>query len=213
MVPGSQNTLSTPMFEKARNVSFALRRKLNPCFLSHLFEIRAHTRPNFPVLTFENPSGSDTVQTFQDLHENSHRFAQALIDAGTDKGDTYAAIMHNYPEMVHLTGAASILGAVMVPIDPRTKGDKLAHQIRHSKSKAVFITADLLENMEAIKDKIPEVERIFTVEKPGNPTTGDVSLPQHDAGFIPRNRPRLCAHSCYGSTCLSQNGFPNRSRR
>ena len=175
MAPGSQNTLSNPMFEKARNVSFALRRKLNGCFLSHLFEIRAHTRPDFPVLTFENPSGPDMVQTFQDLHENSHRFAQALVDAGIQKGDTYAAIMYNYPEMVHLIGAASILGAVIVPIDPRTKGDKLAHQICNSKSKAVFITADLLENMEAIKHKIPGVQRIFTVEKPGNPTTGDVS--------------------------------------
>jgi len=79
MASKSQNTLSSPMFEKARNVSFALRRKLNACFLSHLFEIRAHTRPDFPVLTFENPSGPDTVQTFQDLHENSHRFAQALV--------------------------------------------------------------------------------------------------------------------------------------
>ena len=45
----------------------------------------------------------------------------------------------------------------------------------YSKSKAVFITADLLENMEAIKDKIPGVEKIFTVEKPGNPATGDVT--------------------------------------
>jgi hypothetical protein len=71
MAHGSQNTLSNPIFEKVRNVSFALRRKLNPCFLSHLFEIRAHTRPDFPVLTFENPSGADIVQTFQDLHENS----------------------------------------------------------------------------------------------------------------------------------------------
>jgi acyl-CoA synthetase (AMP-forming)/AMP-acid ligase II len=175
MAPGSQNKISNPMFEKTRNVSFALRRKLNPCFLGHLFEVRAHTRPDFPVLTFENPSGADIVQTFQDLHENSHRFAQALVDAGIEKGDTYAAIMHNYPEMVHLIGAASILGAVMAPIDPRTKGDKLAHQICNSKSKAVFITADLLKNMEAIKDKIPGVERIFTVEKPGNPPTGDVS--------------------------------------
>ena len=77
--------------------------------------------------------------------------------------------------MIHLMGAASILGAVIVPIDPRTKGEKLAHQICNSKSMAVFITADLLDRMEAIKDKIPGVERIFTAEKPGNPATGDLS--------------------------------------
>jgi crotonobetaine/carnitine-CoA ligase len=163
------------MFEKSRNVAFALRRKLNWFFLGQLFEIRANTRPDFPVLTFENPTGPDVVQTFQDLHENSHRFAQALVDAGLEKGDKFAAIMYNYPEMVHMIGAASILGAAMVPIDPRTKGDKLAHQISNSKSKAVFITADLLDHIEPIKDKIPRVERIFTVEKPGNPATGELS--------------------------------------
>ena len=88
------------MFEKSRNVAYALRKKLNGCFLGQLLEIRAHTRPDFPVLTFENPAAPDVVQTFQDLHENSHRFARALLDAGIDKGDKFAAIMYNYPEMI-----------------------------------------------------------------------------------------------------------------
>jgi len=163
------------MFETSRNVAFALRKKLNGCYLGQLLEIRAHTRPDFPVLTFENPAGPEVVQTFQDLHENSHRFARALLDAGIEKGDKFAAIMYNYPEMIHMIGAASILGAVIVPIDPRTKGDKLAHQIHNSKSKAVFITADLLDHIEAINDRIPRVERVFAVEKPGYPATGELS--------------------------------------
>ena len=74
------------MFEKTRGVVFALRKKLNACYLGQLVEIKAHTRPEFPVLTFENPAGPDVVQTFRDLHENSHRFARALLDAGVEKG-------------------------------------------------------------------------------------------------------------------------------
>ncbi len=175
MSPKSQAPLSDPMFEKSRNVAFALRRKLNWTFLGQLFEIRANTRPDFPILTFENAPHPDVVQTFQDLHENSHRIARGLLDAGIGKGDQYSAIMYNYPEMIHLMAAASILGAQVVPIDPRTRGHKLAHQISNSKSKAVFVTADLLEHIEAIKDKIPGVERIFAIEKPGNPATGDIS--------------------------------------
>jgi len=164
-----------PIFEKSRNVAFAIRKKLNWTFLGQLFEIRANLRPDFPVLTFENGSHPEVVQTFQDLHENSHRFARALLDAGLEKGDKYAAIMHNYPEMIHLMAAASITGAIIVPIDPRTKGQKLAHMISNSKSKAVFITADLLEHIEPIMKDIPEVKHIFTVEKPGKPATGDIS--------------------------------------
>ena len=162
-------------FEKTRNTIFAIRKQLNQAFLGQLFEIRANTRPDFPVLTFEDNKNSEIVQTFQDLHENSHRFARALHDSGIGKGDTYAAIMYNYPEMIHLMAAASILGAIIVPIDPRTKGDKLAHQIANSKSKAVFITADLLEHIDAIKDKIQNVKHIYTIEKPGKKATMDLN--------------------------------------
>ena len=118
-------THSKPVFEKTRNLAFSIRKKLSQVFLGQLLEIRANTRPDFPVLTFENNQDPDFVQTFQDLHENSHRFARALLEAGLTKGDKYAAIMYNYPEMIHLFTAGSIIGAIVVPIDPRTKGDKI----------------------------------------------------------------------------------------
>ncbi len=171
----SQNTFSRPLFERSQNIIFAGKRKLNQCFLGQLFEIRANTRPDFPIFTFENGAYPEIVQTFQDLHENSHRFARALLDAGIEKGDKFSVVMYNYPEMIHLWAAASILGALIVPIDPRTRGDKLSHQISNSKSKAVFITADLLEQIDAIKDRIPDVKRIYTIEKPGSAATGDIS--------------------------------------
>ncbi|MFZ5572555.1 MAG: AMP-binding protein [Thermodesulfobacteriota bacterium] len=161
-----------PLFEKTRNIAFAARKKLSWVFLGQLLEIRANTRPDFPVLTFEDGPNPLVVQTFRDLHENSHRFARALLDAGIGTGDTYAAVMYNYPEMMHLLSAASITGAVVVPIDPRTRGRKLAHMLANSKSKAVFITADLLDNIEEIRDQIPAVRHIFTIEKPGRPATG-----------------------------------------
>ena len=165
----------TPFLEKTRNIFYAARKRLNLVFLGQLFEIRANTRPDFPVLTFENKSNIEVIQTFQDLHENSHRFARALLDKGISFGDKFSAIMYNYPEMIHLMAAASIIGAIIVPIDPRTRGHKLAHQISNSKSKALFITADLIEHIEAIKGKIPDVKHIFTVEKPDFPATGDIS--------------------------------------
>jgi crotonobetaine/carnitine-CoA ligase len=167
--------MSHVLFETTRNTIFAIRKQLNWSFLGQLFEIRANTRPDFPVLTFENGDFPEIVQTFQDLHENSHRFAQALLDAGLEKGDTFAVIMYNYPEMIHLMAAASITGTIIVPIDPRTRGHKLAHQISNSKSKAVFTTADLLIHMDAIKDKIPDVLHIFTIEKPDKPASMDIS--------------------------------------
>ncbi|MBU3913967.1 AMP-binding protein, partial [bacterium] len=115
------------------------------------------------------------IQTYSDLHENSHRFARALLEAGVQKGDKYAVIMYNYPEMVHLFAAAGILGAIVVLIDPRSKGHKLAHQIANSKCKVVFTTSNLIENFEEIKNEIPGVTRFFIADKPDFPATGDRS--------------------------------------
>ena len=152
-----------------------MARELNTAILGQLIESKALGKPEHPIFTFENASHPEEVQTYRDLHENSHRFARALSDSGVGKGDRFAVMMRNHPEMIHSMAAASITGAVMVPIDPRSKGDKLAYQLYNSKSKVVFVSADLLENIEAIRDKIPGVGRIFTTEKPGFPATGDIS--------------------------------------
>ncbi|MBT7155003.1 MAG: AMP-binding protein [Deltaproteobacteria bacterium] len=165
---------SKPRFEIVRNMRFARKKKLNTRFLGQFLEVKANLTPDFPVLTFENPKGDDLIQTYADLHKNSHKFARALLEAGVNKGDKYAAIMYNYPEMVHLFAAAGILGAIIVLIDPRSKGRKLAHQISNSKCKVVFTTSNLLENIEEIRGQIPDVSRIFVADKPDFPATGDI---------------------------------------
>jgi len=91
-----------------------------------------------------------------------------------EKGDRYAVMMYNRPEMVQLMAAATILGSMIVPVDPRSKGEKLVHQLKNSKSKALFLTADLLERVDEIAKQISDI-KIFTIEKPGALASGDVS--------------------------------------
>ena len=62
----------------------ALRRRLNYGLLGHLLEIRAHAKPDFPVLVFEDGRNPEEVQTYRDLFENSHRMARALVDSGVE---------------------------------------------------------------------------------------------------------------------------------
>ena len=149
--------------------------ELKPSILGQLFQIKAESNPEHPVLTFENAENPAEVQTYRDLHENSHRFARALLDSGVDKGARFSVMMRNHPELIHSLAAASILGAVMVPIDPRSKGDKLTYQISNSESKVLFVAADLLDQVEAIRDKISGIKRIYTIEKPGYPAVGKVT--------------------------------------
>ncbi len=157
----------------AKTMAVALRRRLNCGLLGQLLEIRAHVDPEFEALVFDDGANPGSTLTCRELHENSHRFARALVEAGVGQGDRYAVMMHNWPEMIGLISAASIIGAVMVTVDPRSKGGKLVHQLVNSKSKALFLTADLLERVDEVSDQIPGV-KIYAMDKPGMSATGDV---------------------------------------
>lgn len=152
-----------------------MARELNPNILGQILEAKALQNPDKLILTFENGEHPEERQTYRQLHENSHRLARALLEAGIETGDRFAVMMRNHPEMVHSLSAASILGAIMVPLDPRLKGDRLAHQINNSESKVLLVTADLLDQVEAIREKIGGVKAIWVTEKPGYPATGDIS--------------------------------------
>ncbi len=102
--------------------------------LADLIHLRALEEPDLAVLTFEHLSldggtTDDEVRTYADLDANANRLALSLIGLGMERGDRFALMMRNHPEFVEALTAASITGTVAVPIDPRTKGAKLAFML------------------------------------------------------------------------------------
>jgi len=112
-------------------------RERSEMILADLVQIRAEQKPDHDVLTFEHLSldggtTPDEVRTYAELATNGNRLAAALIERGMERGDRFALALRNHPEFVETMIAASITGCVMVPIDPRTKGDKLAYMLRNA---------------------------------------------------------------------------------
>lgn len=101
----------------------------NDLILPVLVAGKAKSVPNFEVLTFED-NGKEEVRTYKQLWDNALRIALALRERGVKRGDRFAILMQNHPEFVESMVAAGILGAVFVPIDPRTKGEKLAYMLK-----------------------------------------------------------------------------------
>jgi crotonobetaine/carnitine-CoA ligase len=119
-----------------------MTRERNDNVLADMVHERAQRLPDLDVLTFEHLSldggaTPDEVRTYADLYRNANRLAQALIDRGMQRGDRFGLMMRNHPEFVEALIAASITGAVAVPIDPRTKGDKLAFMLRNAGCRGV----------------------------------------------------------------------------
>ncbi|MHB8916597.1 MAG: AMP-binding protein [Desulfocucumaceae bacterium] len=124
-------------------------------------------KPDFPILTFENGEYPEEVLTYGDIFENGCRMAHALLGNGIGQGDTFAVVMRNHPEFVYCMLAASMTGAVMVPVDPRSKGDKLQYQLSDSGAKGIIFANELADQVEPVLRSLPGLKVIGVIYKPG----------------------------------------------
>ncbi|MCB1676909.1 MAG: AMP-binding protein [Halioglobus sp.] len=108
-------------------------------------------KPELDVLTFVSIDREgnliDEVRTYRELWENGQRLAQALHDRGMRKGDSFSLVMANHPEFVDLMVASSILGTIFVPIDPRTRGDKLKYMLDFADCRGAVVADYALDNV------------------------------------------------------------------
>ncbi len=91
------------------------------------------------IVTFVDEK-TDTVQTrtYKELYSNANALAAYMIERGMEKGDSFGALLQNHPEIIEAMIGASIAGTVIVPIDPRTKGDKLAFILNNAACRGIL---------------------------------------------------------------------------
>jgi len=135
--------------------------------LSRLLELRAQENPNRVGLIFENAGLYDDERlSYAMLYANAMRLARSLKGQGFERGDKLAMVMRNHPEYVYSLAACSMLGMILVPIDPRAKGEKLAYQLQDSDARAVITTADLLPEVEEAAKGAEKLEKLYLSLKP-----------------------------------------------
>jgi crotonobetaine/carnitine-CoA ligase len=148
----------------------------NELLLCDLLAARAEAKPDLDVLTFEHVSlgdgRPDEVRTYAALWQNAQRIAAWLIGRGLAHGECFGLMMRNHPEFVETLAAASITGTVVVPIDPRTRGEKLAYTLRDSGCIG-FVGADYcLDALRPLRATLPRLRWVLAL------TTGGESAPR-----------------------------------
>ena len=138
-----------------------MARERNDLILADIIATRAERNPDFPVLTFECAERDDEARTFAELAERGNRLAAALISRGLERGDRFGLMMRNHPEFVEAMIAASTSGTVFVPIDPRTKREKLAYTLRNSGCKGMVIADYNLGQLEEVRGDLPDLAHLL----------------------------------------------------
>jgi acyl-coenzyme A synthetase/AMP-(fatty) acid ligase len=143
-----------------KEVIMSSKAHLNQVIASHLVEIKVEKVPDKPIYIFEKGDLGEEVITYQKLHENSNKLARLLLDNGVREGDSFAVFMRNYPEFVYALLAGTTIGAIMIPIDPRSRADRLKFFFKNSGAKAAVVSDDSLEQLTEIIDDLSEVKLV-----------------------------------------------------
>lgn len=91
--------------------------------------------------------------------------ARALADLGVVAGDRIAIVARTRPEWAAVDLATTALGAITVGLYPNLPAEHLAYPLAHCGARVVIVEdAEQAAKIESIRDDVPDVERIITIE-------------------------------------------------
>ncbi|WP_185984380.1 class I adenylate-forming enzyme family protein [Aureimonas mangrovi] len=99
--------------------------------------------------------------SFEGFARATLHLANAFVDAGTRPGDRIAVAMRNLPEWITSFFAASLAGAIVVPVNAWWSADELAYGLADSGARLLVCDAERLERARAVQDRCPDLARIL----------------------------------------------------
>jgi acyl-CoA synthetase (AMP-forming)/AMP-acid ligase II len=87
--------------------------------------------------------GEQVSRTYGELADRVHRLAGALVAAGVRPGIRMAVLAADDPAVVEVSLAASVIGAVTVPLNPRLAADDIAFQADDADVAFAYVQAEL----------------------------------------------------------------------
>ncbi|KAK9164685.1 hypothetical protein Syun_005587 [Stephania yunnanensis] len=87
----------------------------------------------------------DLKFTWEETRDRCRRLASALSQLGISRGDVVAVLSPNVPAMYELHFGVPMMGAVLCTLNTRYDSNMLAHLLKHSEAKIIFVDHQLLE--------------------------------------------------------------------
>jgi acyl-CoA synthetase (AMP-forming)/AMP-acid ligase II len=122
---------------------------LETCVISRLVEAQAARHAERVAFVVDHHDLPAEEVRFGDLAVRGNQLAHELRRAGLGAGDRVAVMLRNGPEFVYAYAAHSQLGIETVPIDPRSRGEKLRYFLDFAECQGL-ITGDEVVADEAV---------------------------------------------------------------
>lgn len=117
-----------------------------------------------PALIYEDDATGLTTLSFDDLKRASNRIANMLRGHGIGAGERVGILLPQRPETAMAHIAVYKLGAIALPLFIQFGPEALEHRLQHSGAAALITDAENLTKIEAIRDALPDLRRIFVVD-------------------------------------------------
>ena len=101
----------------------------------------------------------DKKITFQELNENSCRFANALLKAGIRKGDRIAFISRNCLQYIYAWLGMAKIGGIITPLNYMLKPAEIEYIINHAEPRFFFVEDNLIPQVQEAAVKLKSVEK------------------------------------------------------
>jgi acetyl-CoA synthetase len=125
------------------------------------------SEPDRLALVYLRPDGDVRNYSFAQLSRASNRFANALVEHGVTRGDRVAVLLPQVPETILTHLAAYKLGAIALPLFTLFGEEGLEYRLANSGAKALVTDEANLPKIAAIRERLPDLETVFSIDRPG----------------------------------------------
>jgi long-chain acyl-CoA synthetase len=108
---------------------------------------------------------------WNELRTRVDAIAGGLNELGVGKGDTVALMLNNRPEFIPCDLGAVALGAVPFSIYQTSSPEQIAYSVGHAEAKIAIVETAFLEQFDAARKELPELEHVIVVDGKGGTST------------------------------------------
>ncbi|MBN1986748.1 MAG: AMP-binding protein, partial [Prolixibacteraceae bacterium] len=139
-----------------------------------LFETAVAKYPN-NVYLWEKKDGKYHGTTYKETREKVIKLAAGLVSIGFKKGDRAGLISDGRNDWIISELAMLYAGGINVPLSIRLEKNELSFRLYHSGSKFIFVSKQHAHKVEAIRDELPELEKVVYLDGKENPGKNDLN--------------------------------------